>query len=182
MVEAVHELACELYHRLLVLTGRHRSGLEEGDVSSLRDRIAEEAEGHGVVLKTTHLHLRLHGGVALHTCHRDDIHQIGRQLGELRDTALDIECALGRVETYREIVEGHIDDTLANLLGVIGIVGQGLDIGHEDKHAVVVTFVLKLYAAAQTSHIVSKMQAPCGPVACEDYFSHCISFILDSHY
>ena len=90
LVEAVDELTRQLEHRLLILAGGHRGGLESGDVGCLRHGVAEEAQGDGVVLEAAHLHLRLHGGIALHAAHADDVHQIGGQFGQLRDAALYI--------------------------------------------------------------------------------------------
>ena len=147
-VEAANQLACHLNHRLLILSCRHRSGLEERDVGSLADGIAEEAK-RNVGLKVAHLYLGLHGRVALHTRHGDEVHEVCGEFGELRNLALDEERTLRRVETCREIVESHLNDVLTDFLRIVRIVGQGLNVSHEHKHTVEVASVLKFHAAAQ---------------------------------
>ena len=147
-IEAAHELTRHLQHRLLILSCRHGGRFEEGDVGSLRHGVAEEAEGD-VGLEVAHLDLCLHRGVALDAAHGDKIHQIGGQLGKLGYLALNEKGASFRVETGGQVVECHLDDVLSNLLGVVGIVGECLHIGHEDEHLIIVAGVLQFYTAAK---------------------------------
>lgn len=148
LVETANQLAGYLQHWLLVLTGRHGCSLESGDVGSLAHWIAEETE-RNVCLEVTHLDLCLYGWVTLNARYRDEVHQIGSQLCQLRNHTLDIECTLLWVETRRKIVECHLCDVLANLLRVIGIICQSLNVGHEYEHSIEVASVLKLYSALQ---------------------------------
>ena len=122
VVETAYELARDLEHGLLVFAGRHGGSLEERDVGCLRHGIAEEAQ-RDVGLEVAHLDFGLHRGIALHARDGDEVHQIGGELGELGYLALDEQGALLGVETGSEIVECHLDDVLANLLGVVGIIG-----------------------------------------------------------
>ena len=146
MIETTYKFTCDFKHRLLILAGWYGRGLEKGDVCSLADRIAEESEWN-VCLKVTHLDLGLHGRVALYSADGNQIHQIGGQFGQLWYLALDEEYALLRIKSCGEIVKCHFYNVLANFLGIVGVVGQCLNVGHEDKHLVIVAFVLQLYAA-----------------------------------
>ena len=148
LVEAAHELACDLEHGLLVFACGHGGSLEERDVGSLRDGIAEEAE-RDVGFEVAHLDLRLHRGIALHARDGDEVHEIGGELGKLGDMALDEEDALLGVETCSHPVEGDVDYALAELLGVFGIVGECLHVSHEHKHFFVAASVLQFDAAAE---------------------------------
>ena len=109
--------------------------------------------------------------------HGDDIHQISGELSEFRDTALDIERALLRVESHREIVKSHLHDVLPDLLRVVGIVGESLHVSHKDKHAVVVAFVLQLHATAQAAHIVSQVELARWAVTCQNNLSHVCNIV-----
>ena len=148
VVEAAHELARHFEHGLLVFAGGHGGSLEQGDVGSLRHGVAEEAEGDALALEAAHLDFGLHRGVALHAAHADEVHQIGGELGQLGYLALDEEDALLGIEAGSEVVECHLDDVLANLLGVVGIIGQRLHVGHEHEHLFVVAGILQFDATA----------------------------------
>ena len=63
--------------------------------------------------------------------------------------ALDEEDALLGVEACSHPVEGDVDDALAELLGVFGIVGECLHVSHEHKHFFVAASVLQFDAAAE---------------------------------
>ena len=176
LVEATDQLACHLKHRLLVLASRHDSGLESHDIGSLRHGVAEEAKGN-IGLEIAHLDLSLHRRVALHARDADKIHQIGSQLRQFGDAALDIERTLLRIETSREVVQCDLDDVLTNLLWVVGIVCQSLHVGHEDEHTVIIARILKFHATTQTTDIVSQMELASGAVARQNNLSHSI-FVL----
>ena len=174
LIEAAHQFTCHLQHRLLVLTHGHRGRLEQRDVGSLTDRIAEEAQRNTLTLKAAHLDLCLHRRVALHTTDGDQVHQIGGQFGQFRDLTLDEDGAFLGVETGSEIVEGHLDDVLSDLLRIVGIIGEGLDVGHKHKHPVIVARILQLHTTAQGANIVAQMKFTGRTVTGQDYFSHCI--------
>ena len=157
LVEAANQLAGYLQHRLLVLTGRHGCSLEQSDVGSLAHRVAEEAE-RNVSLEIAHLYLGLHGRVALHARHGDEVHQICSKLGELRYLTLYEERALFGVKTSREVVESHLDDVLANFFGVVCIVGESLHVSHEDEHTVEIASVLQFDAAAERANVVTQVE------------------------
>ena len=171
MVEAVHQFARHFEHRLLVFASRYGRGLEQGDVGSLRDGIAEKAQGD-VSLEVAHLNLGLHGRVALYAADGDEVHQIGGQLGQLDNLALYEQRALLGVETCREVVECHLDNVLANLLRIVGIIGQRLHVGHENKHLVKVASILKFNAATERTYIVSQVQFARWTVASQYNLSH----------
>ena len=179
VVEAAHEFARHLDHWLLVFAHRHGGGLEERDVGGLRHGVAEEAE-RDVGLEVAHLDFGLHRGIALHAAHGDEVHQIGGELGQLGNVALDEERAFFGVEAGREPVECDIDDALAQLFGVVGVIGEGLHVGHEHKHFVVVASVLQFHAAAQRADVVAQMEFSGGAVSSENYFFHC-RFLLFFH-
>ena len=149
-----------------------KRGLEECDVGSLRHGVAEEAEGNALALKATHLHLGLHRRVALHAADGDEVHEIGGELGEFGNLALDEEHAFLGIKAGSEVVESHLDDVLTDLLGVVGIIGEGLHVGHEHEHTVVVALILQLDTAAQRADVVSEMEFSGGAVTGEYYFSH----------
>ena len=105
-VEAAHDLDRLLKHRLLILAHRHIGGLERRDVRGLGDRVAEEAHRKAtserlllaVLAEATHLDFRLDGRIALEPRHRDKVHVVECQFGELRNHALDEYCHFVRVE------------------------------------------------------------------------------------
>ena len=174
LIETARQFACHLQHRLLILTGRNGRSLEQGDVGSLGNRVAEESEGDTLALEATHLDLSLHRRVALYTAHADEVHQISGQFGQLWNLALDEEHALLRIETSSQIVERHLDDVLTNLLGVIGIISQSLHISHKHKHTIIVARVLQLDTTAQRANIMSEMKFTCWAITSKNYFSHVI--------
>ena len=99
LIETTYQFACHL----LVFTCRYGGCLEQSDVSSLADGIAEEAQWD-VGFEVAHLDLSLHRGIALHTADGDEIHQVGGQLCQFRYLTLNKQDALLRVESCREIV------------------------------------------------------------------------------
>ena len=143
---------------------------QEGDVGSLGDGIGEEAYGDALAAEAAHLDLGLHRGIALEAGYGDEVHEVEGELAEFGNLALDEEGGLLWVETYGEIVEGHLDDVLAHLVGVVYIVGEGLSVGLEDEDFVVEAGVLEFNAAAQGAYVVPDMEGTCGAVAGEDDF------------
>ena len=149
LIKTAHQFTGHLQHRLLILTGRNSRGLKQRDIRSLRNWIAEETEGDTLTLETTHLHLSLHCRVALHTTDGHKVHQIGGQLSEFRYLTLDKEHTLLRIQSCSEIVERHLYNILADLFWIIGIIREGLHIGHKHEHTVIVTRILQLHTTAQ---------------------------------
>ena len=148
LVETAYQFACHLQHGLLVFTGWYCGGFEQGDISSLAHGITEEAQGD-VGLKIAHLDFGLHRGVTLYARYGDEVHQIGGQFGQFRNLALHEDGTLGRIQTCCEIVEGYLNEVLANLFRVVGIVGECLYVGHKHKHLVEVSLFLQLDTTAQ---------------------------------
>ena len=167
----MHDLAALLDHGLLVLAGGHGGGLEGGDIGRLADGVAEEAH-RDAGLKVAHLDLGLHGGVALQAAHGDEVHVIEAQLGELGHHGLDENVGLGRVDAAGQVVQRHLQDVLAHLLGVIGVVGQSLCIGDHDVNFVVLAGVLQAHALFQGADVVAHMQAAGRTVAGQNNFFH----------
>ena len=178
LVEAADEFARQFNHRCLVFTCRNRCRFESSDVGCLRNGVAKEAERDRVVFETTHLYFGLHRGVALYAAHTDDVHQVGCKLAQLGNTALYVERTLVRVEPCRQIVEGNLHYILPYFFRIVGVIRQCLHVSHKYKHALIVAFVLKLHAAAQTSHIVSQVEFAGRTVACQYNFSHNIMFLF----
>ena len=176
-VEAAHQFARNLKHRLLVFAGRHRGGLEQRDVGRLAHRVAEEAQ-RNVGLKVAHLYLRLHRGVALYAAHRDEVHQISGQFGQLRYLALHENGAFLRVESGCEIVQRHLYQVLPYLLRVVSVVGQRLHVGHEHEHLLVVTLVLQLHPSAERAYVMPQVELAGGPVAREYHSFHLFLFLF----
>ena len=72
-----------------------------------------------------------------------------------RDTGLNADKGLIRVDTCGEIIEGDLDDVITYLLRVIPVIGQGLIVRDEDVDLVELTRVLKLYSPLERTHKVS---------------------------
>ena len=170
-VELVHDLAALLQHGHLILTGRHSGGTERRDIRCLADGVGEEAH-RDAGLEVPHLDLALHGGVALQAAHRDQIHIIEAQLGQLRHHGLDEDVDLVGVQTAGQIVQCHLQDVLAHLLRVVGVVGQCLRIGDHDKDLVIFAGVLQPHPLLQRADIVANVQAAGGTVAGQNNFFH----------
>ena len=66
-----------------------------------------------------------------------------------RQSGLNADRGLCRVNSHRQIIQDHIDDIVPDLAGVIGVVGQRLVIGDQDVDLIIFTGVLKLDAALQ---------------------------------
>ena len=172
LIEATYEFTRHLKHRLLILTYGNGGRFEKRDVGSLRNGIAEESEGHALALEATHLDLCLHRRVALNATHRDKVHQIGSELCQLRDLALDEEYALLRIKPGGKVVESHLDDVLAYLFRIVGIIGKSLHIGHKHEHTIIVALILQLDTTAQRADVVSQVKFSGGAVTGQNNFSH----------
>ena len=79
-------------------------------------------------------------------------------------------------EAAREVVERHLDDVLAHLFGVVGVVGERLRVGNHDEDALVFARILQLDAAAQRAYVVSQVKFSGGAVPREYDFSHICCF------
>ncbi len=147
IVETVNDFASKLNHRGLVFADRYGCSLEGSDVRRLADGVAEEANRNRL-LKVAHLDFGFHRRVALHARNRNEIHVVERQFGQFGDMSLHKDGRLRRVETYRQIIERHLDNVLAHFLGVVGIIGKGLSIGNHDKNLIEIAGVLQLNTSA----------------------------------
>ena len=145
--------------------------LEERDVRRLADRIGEESD-RDRGFEVPHLDLGLDGGVPLQPGDRDEVHVVEGELRERRNLRLDEERRNLRIKADGEIVQGNLDDILANLFRVLEIVGQRLRVGDHDEDFVEFAGVLKLHAAPERPDIVSDMKFAGGSVTGQDGFSH----------
>ena len=166
-----------------VENGTLEIGSEYEDIHSfveatLIDRIGDTGKKlHTGRSRNDQVHLRLHRRIALYTAHADEVHQIGGELGEFRNLTLDKQHALLGIETCCQIVKGHLDDILADLLRIVGIIRQSLNIGHKHEHTIVVARILQLDTTTQGAYIVSEMEFSGGTITGQNYFSH--YFIYD---
>ena len=156
-VELVHDLPALLEHGQLILAHRHGRGTECGDVGRLTDGIAEEADGNAG-LEIALLNLGLDGGVALHAGHRDQIHIVKRQLGQLRHHGLDEYCGLGGIDAAGQIVQRHLHDVAAHLFGMLGVVGERLRVGDHDVDFVVFAGILQPDALLERADVMPHME------------------------
>ena len=185
-IELVDDFARLLNHRLLVLSGRHGGGAEGRDVRGLADGVGEEAHGNALALRTlllgvgireaAELDFGLHRRVALQTGHGDQVHVVEGQLAQLGNLRLDEDGGALGVEAAREVVERHLDDVLAHLFRVVGVVGERLRVGNHDEDALVFARILQLDAAAQRAYVVSQVKFSGGAVPREYDFSHICCF------
>ena len=72
-----------------------------------------------------------------------------------RNTGLNADKGLIRVDTCGEIIEGDLNDVITYLLRVIPVIGQGLIVCDEDVDLVELAGVLKLYSPLERTHIMS---------------------------
>ena len=149
LIKATSQFTSYLEHGFLILTCRNSSCLKQGDVCSLRNRIAEESQGDALALKATHLYFGLHRRITLYTTYRYKVHQICRKFGKFRDLTLDKEHALLGIEACCQIIESHFYNILADLLRIVSIVCERLDISHKHEHTVIIARILQLNTTAQ---------------------------------
>ena len=170
-VEFMHDFLALLQHGQLVLANRHNGCLEGGDISSLADRIAEEA-GRDAGFKVAHFNLVLYGRVALQTGHGNEVHIIEGKLSELRHHGLNEQRGFCRIKTNSQIVERYLDDVLAYLVRVFCVVGECLCVSNHNIYLIVLAGILQLYTLAQRAYVVTYMQASGRTVAGKNNFAH----------
>ena len=79
---------------------------------------------------------------------------------------------LGRVDAAGQVVQCHLQDVLAHLLRVVGVVGQGLCVGDHHIDLIVLAGVLQAHALLQGADIVAHMQTSGRAVARQNHFFH----------
>ena len=79
------------------------------------------------------------------------------------------------VQTAGQIVQCHLQDVLADLLRVIGVVRQGLRVSNHNIDLVELAGVLQAHALLQRANVVANMQAARGTVAGQNDLFHCNS-------
>ena len=170
-IELVDDLAALLQHRHLILARRDGSGAERRNVGGLTDGVGEEAD-RDAGLEVLLLDLRLDGGVALQAGHRDEVHIIEAQLGQLRHHGLNEDVGLGGVDAHGQIVQRHLQNVLAHLLRVVGVVGQRLCVSDHDVDLIELAGVLQPDALLQGANVMAHMQTARGAVAGQDNLLH----------
>ena len=180
-VELMNDLAALLDHGALVLTCGDGSGLEGGDVRSLADGVSEEAH-RDAGLEVLLLDLGLDGGVALQAGDGDEVHIIEAQLGQLRHHGLDEDVCLGGVDAHGQIVQSDLQDVLAHLLRVIGVVGEGLCVSDHDIDLVELARVLQPDTLLQRADIVADMEPARRAVARQNDLFHTFLLFHQAHF
>ena len=180
-VELMDDLAALLDHGALVLTCGDGSGLEGGDVRSLADGVSEEAH-RDAGLEVLLLDLGLDGGVALQAGDGDEVHIIEAQLGQLRHHGLDEDVCLGGVDAHGQIVQSDLQDVLAHLLRVVGVVGEGLCVSDHDIDLVEFARVLQPDTLLQRADIVADMEPARRAVARQNDLFHTFLLFHQAHF
>ena len=175
------DLAALLDHGALVLACRDSSGLEGGDVRSLADGVSEEAH-RDAGLEVLLLDLGLDGGVALQAGDGDEVHIIEAQLGQLRHHGLDEDVCLGGVDAHGQIVQRDLQDVLAHLLRVVGVVGEGLCVSDHDIDLVELARVLQPDTLFQRADIVADMEPARRAVARQNDLFHTFLLFHQAHF
>ena len=180
-VELMDDLAALLDHGALVLACGDGSGLEGGDVRSLADGVSEEAH-RDAGLEVLLLDLRLDGGVALQAGDGDEVHIIEAQLGQLGHHGLDEDVCLGGVDAHGQIVQSDLQDVLAHLLRVVGVVGEGLCVSDHDIDLVELARVLQPDTLLQRADIVADMEPARRAVARQNDLFHTFLLFHQAHF
>ena len=180
-VELMDDLAALLDHGALVLACGDGSGLEGGDVRSLADGVSEEAH-RDAGLEVLLLDLGLDGGVALQAGDGDEVHIIEAQLGQLRHHGLDEDVCLGGVDAHGQIVQSDLQDVLAHLLRVVGVVGEGLCVSDHDIDLVEFARVLQPDTLLQRADIVADMEPARRAVARQNDLFHTFLLFHQAHF
>ena len=102
----------------------------------------------------------------------DQILVVEAQLGQLGHHGLDEDVHLVGVQTAGQIVQCHLQNVLAHLLRVVGVIGQRLRVGDHDKDLVVLAGILQPHPLLQRADIVANVQAAGGTVAGQNNFFH----------
>ena len=180
-VELMDDLAALLDHGALVLTCGDGSGLEGGDVRGLADGVSEEAH-RDAGLEVLLLDLGLDGGVALQAGDGDEVHIIEAQLGQLRHHGLDEDVCLGGVDAHGQIVQSDLQDVLAHLLRVVGVVGEGLCVSDHDIDLVELARVLQPDTLLQRADIVADVEPARRAVARQNDLFHTFLLFHQAHF
>ena len=180
-VELMDDLAALLDHGALVLACGDGSGLEGGDVRSLADGVSEEAH-RDAGLEVLLLDLGLDGGVALQAGDGDEVHIIEAQLGQLGHHGLDEDVCLGGVDAHGQIVQSDLQDVLAHLLRVVGVVGEGLCVSDHDIDLVELARVLQPDTLLQRADIVADMEPARRAVARQNDLFHFFLLFHQAHF
>ena len=180
-VELMNDLAALLDHGALVLACGDGSGLEGGDVRSLADGVSEEAH-RDAGLEVLLLDLGLDGGVARRGGDGDEVHIIEAQLGQLRHHGLDEDVCLGGVDAHGQIVQSDLQDVLAHLLRIVGVVGEGLCVGDHDIDLVELARVLQPDTLLQRADIVADMEPARRAVARQNDLFHFFLLFHQAHF
>ena len=180
-VELMNDLAALLDHGALVLACGDGSGLEGGDVRGLADGVSEEAH-RDAGLEVLLLDLRLDGGVALQAGDGDEVHIIEAQLGQLRHHGLDEDVCLGGVDAHGQIVQSDLQDVLAHLLRIVGVVGEGLCVSDHDIDLVELARVLQPDTLLQRADIVADVEPARRAVARQNDLFHTFLLFHQAHF
>ena len=180
-VELMDDLAALLDHGALVLACGDGSGLEGGDVRGLADGVSEEAH-RDAGLEVLLLDLGLDGGVALQAGDGDEVHIIEAQLGQLRHHGLDEDVCLGGVDAHGQIVQSDLQDVLAHLLRVVGVVGEGLCVSDHDIDLVELARVLQPDTLLQRADIVADVEPARRAVARQNDLFHFFLLFHQAHF
>ena len=153
-IEAAHDFARLLDHRQLVLADRHQVRLENRDVRRLRDRVRVETDRQtfGEIFLFDFL---LERRITFECRDRNQVHEVDRELGQLRNHRLHHDLDLLGIETDGEIIERDFKDVGLKLLGMLEVIGQRLHVGDQDVGLI---FVLQAYAILQRADIVPEVQ------------------------
>ena len=89
---------------------------------------------------------------------------------------------LGGVDAAGQIVQRHLHDVVADLLGMVEVVGEGLRVGDHEEQLFEAAAVLEHDAVAQGAHIVAYVEASGRTVAGEDDLAHTFNSFLYVRY
>ena len=134
------------------------------------------------MVEAAELDLRLDGGVPLQTGQRHQIHVVKRHLRQLADMGLHENGGLGGVDAAGQIVQRHLHDVVADLLGMVEVVGEGLRVGDHEEQLLEAAAVLEHDAVAQGANIVAYVETSGRTVAGEDDLAHSFNSFLYVRY
>ena len=87
---------------------------------------------------------------------------------------------LGGVDTAGQVIQRHLHDVVAHLLGMVEVVGEGLCVGDHEEQLLESAAVLQHDAVAQGADVVADVETSGGTVAGEDDLTHDdVSFLYD---
>ena len=111
-----------------------------------------------VVRESAQLYLGLDRRVTLQTLYRNQIHVVESQFAQLRHLRLYEDRRTLGVDAARKVVERDLDDVLAHLVRIVGVVRERLCVGDHDEYLLVESRLLQLDASRQRSDEVSQMK------------------------